>query len=103
MLQFFREFFKAAYVGHNLLGSGDDLLSFPRGHDRLLAPVKNKQAQLIFQLLNHHAQRRLSYKRLFGRFGKMPVGVDGDNVVELLEIHWIDNIYVNINIISLIY
>jgi len=67
--------------------------------------IKNLYANLVFQFKNHHAQGRLRYITMFGRFGKMAESIYRKNVFQLLYIHLllliIDFIYAKIEIISL--
>src|SRR5882757_6780015 len=99
MTQLFRILFQATDVRHDLLGTRDNFHAFRRRYDGLSAAVEDTDAQLVFELLHHHAEGGLCYKALFGSPRKMPVHVDGNDVLKLLKIH-IDNIYANIDTIS---
>src|SRR5690606_33349067 len=79
----------------------DDVGSDVRRYYRLLGAIKNLHAQLFFELLNLHTERRLCHKTTFGSQGEMP-----QIVYATIYSSWtrvIDCIYMIIKIINLIY
>ncbi|MBK8427393.1 MAG: hypothetical protein IPL27_16080 [Lewinellaceae bacterium] len=79
---------EVAYFCQDLPGTPDDFFPFAGGNDRFLGAFKNAHTQLFFQFLHHHAERRLRHKTALGCFGKVPQPVDGDNVFQLLQVHF---------------
>ena len=64
----------------------DDDLTRLRGLQRLAA-VKDLHPQLVFQLLHHHAQRRLRDVAVLRGFHVVTVNVEGHNIFQLLKVH----------------
>ena len=76
-----------------------------RGAERMGVPVEDAYVQFLFQFFDHQAERGLGESAGLGRFPEVPVFVDGDDIMQLLEGHaclLIDFINANIKIFILI-
>src|SRR5262249_48250432 len=56
--------------------------------DVVAAPFKQRHAQLVFELLDGHRQRRLADETRIRRTPEMPLARDGDDVLELSQGHF---------------
>ncbi len=86
----------AALFGHGLDAIGflqrpsrlrDDLLADRRHQHLALAALEDQHAELVFEILHRRRQAGLADEATFGRATEMPLGRDGDDVLELGEGH----------------